>query len=115
MPGATCRIRPGRHRLPAHLSPPSRAISGHGLPFIAIRAADVYGSLQVGGHQLTVTIVTQELGLPVTLLPPTAQPAGSLVRVAGSVRHIEPYIGRCQLPDPVAIPGKKPIAKPARW
>ena len=62
-----------------------------------------------------VRIVTQELGLPVTLLTPTAKPAGSLVKVATSVRHVAPYIGPCQLPDPVAVPGKKPIAKPAGW
>ena len=62
-----------------------------------------------------IRIVTQELGLPVTLLTPTVQPATSLVRVATSVRHIQPYIGPCQLPDPVMIPGKKPIAKPASW
>jgi hypothetical protein len=62
-----------------------------------------------------IRIVTQELGLPVTLLSPSAQPATSLVRVASSLRHIQPYIGPCQMPDPVPIPDKKPIAKPAGW
>src|SRR5271157_3002411 len=60
-------------------------------------------------------IVTQELKLPVTLLTPAAQPAVALTRVATSVRHVKPYIGPCQLPDPVPVPGKTPIAKPAGW
>ena len=60
-------------------------------------------------------IVTQELKLPVTLLTPAAQPAVALTRVATSVRHVKPYIGPCQLPDPVPVPGKTPIAKPADW
>jgi hypothetical protein len=60
-------------------------------------------------------IVTQELGMHVTLLTPTARPAGSLAAVASAVRHIQPYIGPCQLPNPVMVPGKRPIAKPAGW
>jgi NYN domain len=62
-----------------------------------------------------IRIVTQELGLPVTLLTPSAQPAVSLTNVATSVRHIRPYVGPCQLPNLVLVPGKRPIAKPARW
>jgi uncharacterized LabA/DUF88 family protein len=62
-----------------------------------------------------VRIVTQELNLPVTLLTPTARPATSLMKVATHVRHIQPYIGPCQLPDPVLVPGKRPIAKPIGW
>jgi hypothetical protein len=62
-----------------------------------------------------IRIVTQELGLPVTLLAPIAKPATSLANVAGNVRHVQPYIGPCQLPDPVAVPGKKPISKPPEW
>jgi hypothetical protein len=62
-----------------------------------------------------IRIVTQEAKLPVTLLTPTAIPAGSLVRVATDVRHIRPYIGPCQLPDPVPVAGRKPIAKPRGW
>jgi NYN domain len=62
-----------------------------------------------------VRIVTQELNLLVTLLTPTTQPAVSLMRVATSVRHIKPYIGPCQLPDSIPVPGKKPIAKPVEW
>jgi uncharacterized LabA/DUF88 family protein len=60
-------------------------------------------------------IVTQELGMQVTLLTPSPKPSGSLAKVATSVRHIQAYIGPCQLPDPVPIPGKRPIAKPASW
>jgi hypothetical protein len=62
-----------------------------------------------------VKIVTEELKLPVTLLTPTAQPAARLIKVATGVRHVQPYIGPCQLPDPVSVPGKRPIAKPANW
>jgi len=62
-----------------------------------------------------IRIVTQELGLPVTLLTPTAKPSGSLVKVATNVRHIQPYIGPCQMPDPVPILGKRAISKPAGW
>lgn len=62
-----------------------------------------------------VRIVTQELGLPVTLLSPIARPATSLVNVATNVRHVRPYLGPCQLPDPILVPGKKPIRKPPEW
>lgn len=62
-----------------------------------------------------IRIVTQELGVPVTLLAPVARPATSLANVATSVRHIQPYIGPCQLPDPVPVPGKTPLRKPVEW
>jgi NYN domain len=63
-----------------------------------------------------IRIVTQELGLPVILLTPTPKPAASLVRIAtGGVRHVQPYIGPCQLPNSIPMPGKKPITKPAGW
>lgn len=62
-----------------------------------------------------VRIVTEELKLPVTLLTPTARPATSLIKVATGVRHVQPYIGPCQLPDPVLVPSKRPIAKPVNW
>jgi hypothetical protein len=62
-----------------------------------------------------IRIVTQELGLPVTLLSPIARPATSLAKVVSGIRHIEPYIGPCQLPDSIPVPGKKPIAKPVEW
>jgi uncharacterized LabA/DUF88 family protein len=63
-----------------------------------------------------IRIVTQELGLPVTLLAPCARPAASLIKVSTAVRHIQPYLGPpCQFPDPVLIPGRKLIAKPSKW
>jgi hypothetical protein len=62
-----------------------------------------------------IRIVTSELGLTVTLLSPVGQPATSLARVASVVRHVQPYIGPCQLPDPVSAPGKKAISKPPEW
>ena len=57
----------------------------------------------------------QELGMEVTLLTPTPKPATPLVKVATNVRHIQSYIGPCQMPDPVPVPGKKSITKPASW
>ena len=62
-----------------------------------------------------IRIVTQDLKLPVTLLTPVAQAATALMRAATSVRHVKPYIGPCQLPDPVPVHGKPSIAKPAGW
>jgi uncharacterized LabA/DUF88 family protein len=62
-----------------------------------------------------IRIVTQELGLRVTLLTPIARPATSLARVATAIRHIQPYIGPCQMPDLIPLPGKKPISKPVEW
>jgi hypothetical protein len=60
-------------------------------------------------------IVTQEVGLPVTLLVPSSQPSASLVAVASHVRHIQPYLGPCLFPDPVTLPGGRTVAKPASW
>ncbi len=62
-----------------------------------------------------IRIVTQEIGLPITLLTPIAKPATSLAKAASSIRNIQPYIGPCQLPDPIPLPGKKPISKPIGW
>ena len=62
-----------------------------------------------------IRIVTQEIGLPVTLLTPIAKPATSLTQVATGIRHIRPYIGPCQLPNPILVPGKRPISKPVEW
>ncbi len=60
-------------------------------------------------------IVTEEVGLSVTLLSPVARPATSLAAVASAVRHVGPYLGPCQLPDQILVPGRKPIIKPASW
>ena len=53
-----------------------------------------------------VRIVRDELHLPVTLLTPVAKPATSLARIASEVRHVQPYLGPCILPDLIQIPGK---------
>lgn len=62
-----------------------------------------------------IRIVTKELQLPVTLLTPCPRPAASLVSVSTTVRHIQPYLGPCQFPEPVFIPGRTSIAKPSKW
>jgi hypothetical protein len=62
-----------------------------------------------------IRIVTRELRLPVTLLTPCGKPATSLVAVATNVRHVQPYIGPCQLPHTIPVLGKAPIRKPATW
>jgi hypothetical protein len=50
------------------------------------------------------------------ILPtPTAKPSTSLAAVASSVRHVQPYVGPCQLPVAIAVPGKRSIRKPAGW
>lgn len=62
-----------------------------------------------------IRIGTQEAGLPVILHTPITKPATSLIDAAIDVRHSQPYIGPCQLPDPVPVLGKNPIGKPVEW
>lgn len=62
-----------------------------------------------------IRIAVTEFGLPVLLLTPTAKPATSLVNVATGVRHIQPYLGPCQLPNPVADATGKLTIKPVGW
>ncbi len=62
-----------------------------------------------------IRIVTQETGLPVTLLTPVSRPATSLIAVSSHVRHIQPYLGPCVFPDPVKLANGKIVAKPAGW
>ncbi len=62
-----------------------------------------------------IKIVTSEIGLPVTLLCPIGRPAESLKNVATSVRHVAPYVGPCQLPNPVTLPTGKTVSKPLSW
>jgi uncharacterized LabA/DUF88 family protein len=62
-----------------------------------------------------VRIVTQQAGLPVTLLTPVSKPAASLVSVATHVRHVAPYAGACQFPGTVTLPNGRVVAKPAGW
>jgi len=61
-----------------------------------------------------VRIISQEAMLPITLLAPSDNPAAELKQRATHVRHLRPYLGVSQFPDPVMGP-KGPIAKPAGW
>jgi NYN domain len=60
-------------------------------------------------------IVTKDVGLPVTLLAPNAQPATSLVAAATHVRHVKPYVGACQLPNQVTLANGRIVTKPSGW
>jgi uncharacterized LabA/DUF88 family protein len=60
-------------------------------------------------------IVRNELNLPVTLLTPVVKPATSLAQVVSEVRHVQPYLGPCSLPNLIPVSGKSPIIKPAGW
>jgi hypothetical protein len=62
-----------------------------------------------------IRIVTQEFGLRVLLLTPTSKPASSLQACANGVRHVQPYVGPCQLPNPVIDHRGQAIAKPPGW
>jgi len=59
-------------------------------------------------------IVAQEASLPITLLAPVDKHADGLKKLATHLRHIRPYIGACQFPDPV-IGSKGLIRKPIGW
>jgi len=60
-------------------------------------------------------IVVQEAKLPATLLTPSSNPARTLRELATDVRHLGPYLGVSQFPDPVIGPDGKLIAKPVDW
>ncbi|WP_122232762.1 NYN domain-containing protein [Pseudomonas syringae] len=60
-------------------------------------------------------IVVEDAGLPLTLLSPVPKPAKNLERLATYVRHLEPYLGVSQFPDPVVASDGKLLAKPANW
>jgi len=62
-----------------------------------------------------VRIVTQEAGLPVTLLTPENNPARSLQQVATFMRHVRPYLGVCQFADPLTLADGRTIGKPVGW
>ena len=62
-----------------------------------------------------IRIVTQEIGVPVTLLTPTGKPSSSLKAVASHVRHIDGYLGPCQFPDEIILPNGNIVKKPADW
>ena len=56
-----------------------------------------------------IRIVAEELKLPIST------PAASLAKYAIDVRHIVPYVGPCQFPNPVIGSNGKQIYKPASW
>ncbi len=62
-----------------------------------------------------VRIVAQECRLPVILLAPVNKPATSLIKYATNVRHIRPYLGPSQFPNPVINAKGEQIHKPPTW
>jgi hypothetical protein len=62
-----------------------------------------------------IRIVAQECHLPVILLTPVNQAAPSLKQYATSVRHIGPYLGHSQFPNPVINSKGQQIHKPPSW
>ncbi len=62
-----------------------------------------------------IRIVTQDVGLRVTLLAPDSKPSTSLRDVATSTRHVKPYLSKCQFPDQVVPVRGRPLVKPAGW
>jgi hypothetical protein len=62
-----------------------------------------------------IRIVAQELRMPVVLLTPTNRPGKSLTIHCVDVRHIAPYLGPSQFPNPVVLPNGKRVAKPSSW
>jgi uncharacterized LabA/DUF88 family protein len=60
-------------------------------------------------------IVTYDVKLPIILLTPGRISATSLIAVSTSMRHIQPYLGPCQFPDPVIGHNGKTVPKPAGW
>ena len=62
-----------------------------------------------------IRIVVAERKLPVILLTPVNQPAKSLTRYASQVRHIGPYLGPSQFPNPVINAKGQQIHKPPSW
>ena len=59
-------------------------------------------------------VVTQEANISLTLMTPVDNPAVGLRNVSTHVRHLRPYLGVSQFPDPMMGP-KGPIAKPSGW
>jgi len=60
-------------------------------------------------------LVVEDVGLPATLLTPTSNPAVTLRKLASEVRHLSPYLGVSQFPDPVIGLDGNPIVKPEDW
>jgi hypothetical protein len=62
-----------------------------------------------------IRIVTQELSRKVILLTPVGQPATSLAAVSSHIRHVQPYLGPCALPDAVKLANGTIAQKPSGW
>jgi hypothetical protein len=60
-------------------------------------------------------LVVEDVKLPATLLTPTNNPAVTLKKLATEVRHLGPYLGVSQFPDPVIGLDGSPISKPTEW
>jgi uncharacterized LabA/DUF88 family protein len=60
-------------------------------------------------------IAIQEAKLPVTLLTPVIHPSKDLQNLATYVRHLEPYLGVSQFPNPVIGANGAHIKKPSDW
>jgi hypothetical protein len=60
-------------------------------------------------------LVVEEVRLPAALLTPVSNPAVTLKKLASDVRHLGPYLGVSQFPDPVMGRDGRPIRKPADW
>ncbi|MBP3933064.1 MAG: NYN domain-containing protein, partial [Pseudomonas sp.] len=60
-------------------------------------------------------IVVEDAKLPLTLLSPVANPAKGLEKLATYVRHLSPYLGVSQFPDPVVTSTGEILAKPDKW
>lgn len=62
-----------------------------------------------------VRIARKQFGMNVILLTPSPKPAQSLAQLCASVRHVKPYVGPCQFPNPVVDAKGSEIHKPADW
>lgn len=60
-------------------------------------------------------ITKDEFGIRTILLTPVSRPATSLQRVSTSVRHVDTYLGPCQLPDTITASNGRVIRKPEGW
>lgn len=60
-------------------------------------------------------IVVEDAKLPLTLLSPVAKPAKGLEKLATFVRHLSPYLGVSQFPDPVITSTGEQLEKPKSW
>lgn len=63
-----------------------------------------------------ISVVSHELGIPVTVFNPSPGPSAELFAAATTYRNVRPAaLAACQLPDPVLDAAGQPIAKPPSW